>query len=107
MTDFQSALDEALGVLEEEDPKTIQFANAPGVDVVANVGQFRKMRAQEGTGYSWMELGTVLVRRTALRAAGVAEPLSGDNVVIYGRTFRLGYVTPDTTSFTLDCIIRY
>lgn len=107
-TAFQSAQDRAEKLLEDLDPGTVRFSFAPAVDVKANVGFFRRQRVIDGNGYDWMEFGGIIVRRAALTAAGLNTlPESGQTITTGGKTYRVKFVAPDSTSFVLDCVLFY
>lgn len=108
MTEFEAALDEALGALEQLKPGTVQLSTAPEVDVAANVGEFRRQRTMERTAYQWIEFGTIQIRRSALYAAGVTtEPAADQEITAHGTTYRIKFVKPDNVSFVLDCVNLY
>ena len=105
-TAFQRLLDGAGAFLEAADPLTVTLAGC-ALPVPAEVGTFRRFRAEEGTGYNWVENGTVVIRWSTLRALNVAQPPeSGQNIVVRGKTYRIAFTSPDSVGVTLDCVLR-
>ena len=107
-TAHQRLLDRATAFLEAADGEKVQLSVAPGVDVCANVGQFRRERYMESTAYQWIEYGTILIRRSALARAGVRTlPDAGQQITARGKTYRIKYSSPDSTGYSLDCVNIY
>ena len=106
MTEYQSLLDQSAAFLEEADPETVVIVGCT-LPIPAEIGQFRRYRDMERTGDNWVETGPVVLRWAVLRKFKVTTPPeSGQNITVRGKTYRIRSTLPDTTTITLDCVLR-
>ena len=106
MTGYQSLLDQSAAFLEAADPETVVIVGC-AQPIQADVGQFRRFRDMERTGDSWIETGMVVIRWAVLRKANVSTPPeAGQNITVRGKTYRIRSTLPDTTTITIDCVLR-
>ena len=105
-TAHQRLLNRATAFLEAADPETVVIAGC-AQPIVADVGQFRRYRDMERTGDSWVETGMVVLRWEVLKALNItAPPESGQNIIVRGKTYRIRSTLPDSTTITIDCVLR-